>query len=152
MLSPLRANRLVACLPSLSLNCTRNFATTSNEGRKPGRPRIHPIVASNEASEPLPAAAQLQLDVSTREHSLAIATSLKHYSSLPPLPPVDDWLPHFAYTPLQVRDRISIRTPASAISVARSFINSEKTSTNNPKVIIEAFPGVRRLKSVVTIL
>lgn len=135
MLSPLRANHLVACLPRFSLNCTRNFTSTSN---KRGRPPKNPKVVSKEASEP-PAAAQLHCDASEWDHSLA--TSLNHYSSLPPLPPTDDWLTHFPYTSPQVRDRISIRTPATAIGLAHSFMNSKKTSTNNPKVIIEAFPG-----------
>ena len=150
MFSPLRANHLVGCLPRLSLNCTRNLAFTSNEGTKRARPRKPPKVASKEASEhlPSPPTAQLQRDASELDHSLV--TSLNHYSSLPPLPPIDDWLSHFAYSSPQLRDRISIRTPASAISVARSFVNSKKTSTNNPKVIIEAFPGMRRLKVVVT--
>lgn len=152
MLSPLRANHLAACLPRLSLNCTRNFVATSNDGSKRGWPQNPPKVASKEPSEPLPSltAAQLQPDASKLDHSLV--TSLNHYSSLPPLPPIDDWLSHFAYSTPQLRDRISIRAPASAISIAHSFMNSNKTSSNNPKVIIEAFPGVRRLKAVVTLL
>ncbi len=150
MLSPSRTNHLVACFPRLSLSYTRNVSSTS-KGRKRDRPQKSIKVASNEASEPLPSSspfpvsAQLQYDAS-------LATSLNHYSSLPPLPPIDDWLNHFAYTSPQLRDRISLRAPATAISVARSFMNSKKTSTNNPKVIIEAFPGVRRLKDVVTLL
>jgi hypothetical protein len=70
-----------------------------------------------------------------------LAASLSQYSRLPPLPPIGDWLSHFPYSPHVVRDRISIRDPASAIHVAHSFITSKKTSTGNPKVIIEAFPG-----------
>jgi hypothetical protein len=154
MLSPSRANHLVACLPSLSLNCTRNIISTSYEAGKRGRPRSLPKVASKGASEPLPSPdvrlRQLQRDASKLEQCLA--TSLSHYSTLPPLPPIDEWVSHFAYTSPQVRDRISIRAPESAISVARSFINSKTAPTNNPKVIIEAFPGVRRLKAVVTLL
>jgi hypothetical protein len=144
MLSPLRANHLVACRSRLSLNCTRNFASTSNEGRKHGQPPKSLEVQLKEASE------QLQRDAFKLDPSLA--TSLNHYSSLPPLPPIDDWLPRFAYSSPALRDRISIRAPASAISIARSFMNSKETSTNNPKVIVEAFPGVCRLKAVVTLL
>lgn len=154
MLSPLRVNHLVACIPSLSLNCARNFALTSNaRGRKRGQPPKSSKILSKEALEPVPspAAAQLQPQLQCDEdHSLR--TSLNHYSSLPPLPPIDDWLSHFAYTSPQLRDRISIRAPASAISIARGFVNSKKTSTNNPKVIIEAFPGVRCFKAVVILL
>ncbi len=76
-----------------------------------------------------------------------LAASLKHYSSLPPLPPIDDWLSHFPYGPIVVRDRISIRDPASAIHVAQSFVDAKKTSTENPKVVIEAFPGALILSS-----
>jgi len=75
------------------------------------------------------------------------AVSLIHYSNLPPLPPAHDWLSHFPHTSLSVRDRISIRNPASAIRLAHSFIDSKKTSTGNPKVVIEAFPGASTLMS-----
>ena len=152
MLSPLRVNHLVACLPRHSLNCTRSFASTSNEAGKRRRPRNSVKSWSKEASEPVssPPAAQQQLDASKLDHPLA--TSLNHYSSLPPLPPIDDWLLHFAHSSPQLRDRNSIRAPASAISMAHSFMNSKKTSTGNPKVIIEAFPGMRRVEDVVTLL
>ena len=150
MLSPSRANHLVSWFPRLSLNFTRSFATSSNKGGNRGRPRKSAKVASKEASEPLVSSAPAQPQPDASDPLLA--ASLNHYHSLPPLPPIDDWLSHFAYVSSQVRDRISIRAPASAISVAHSFINSKKTSTNNPKVIIEAFPGVPRLKAVVTLL
>jgi len=144
MFSPLRANHLVARPPSLSLNSTRNSAFSSNEvKRKLGRPRKSDK-ASKEASEPLPSIAPA---ANTSEDP-----SLNHYFGLPPLPPADDWLSQFAYTSPLIRDRISIRAPLSAISVARSIINSKKISTNNPKVIIEAFPGVRCLKAIATLL
>jgi transcription factor 1 len=154
MLSPLRANHLVARLPRLSLNCTRNIASTSDESKKRGRPRKPVKVALKKASEPLPPPPPLptaQPEPDAQPDSLPAAL-LNHYYSLPPLPPVDDWLLRFPYTSSQVRDRISIRETASAIRVAHSFLNSNKTSTNNPKVIVEAFPGVPRLKSVVTSL
>lgn len=145
MLSPLRANHL-ARLPSLSLNCTRNFAISNEVRKKRGRPLVPPLktfdIASNEVSKPAVAP----------QHGDSLATSLDHYSSLPPLPPNDDWLSYFSCVTPPLRDRISIRAPASAINVARSFINSKKTSTNKPKVIVEAFPGVCHLKAVVTLV
>lgn len=150
MLSPSRSNHLVACLPSLSLNCTRNIVSTSNEAKRRGPPQRLLKVASEPLPSPVVRLRRLERDASKLEHCLA--TSLSHYSSLPPLPPIDDWLPHFPYTSPQLRDRISIRAPESAISVARSFINSKTAPTNKPKVIIEAFPGVRRLKVIVTFL
>jgi hypothetical protein len=151
MLSPSRANHLVSWFPRLSLNFTRSFATNSNEGGNHGRPQKSAKVASKEASEePLASSASAQPQPDASDPLLA--ASLNRYHSLPPLPPIDNWLSHFAYVSSQVRDRISIRAPASAISVAHSFINSKKTSTNNPKVIVEAFPGVPRLKAVVTLL
>ncbi len=151
MLSPLRVNHLIPCL---SLNCTRNF-TSSNLVKKGLRqPRKSAKVASERVSESLlsPTAVELQGNAFEEEHPYPLATSLNHYSNLPPLPPTNDWLSHFAYTSPQLRDRISIRDPASAIRVARSFINSRKISTGNPKIIIEAFPGVHRHKVVVTLL
>lgn len=139
MLSPLRANHLAACLPSLSLNCTRNFAISNEVGKKRGRPLVPALksvnVALNEASEPV-----------APQHGDSLATSLNHYFSLPPLPPTEEWLSYFSCASPASRDRVSIRAPASAINIARSFINSKKTSTNKPKVVVEAFPGVCRLK------
>ena len=148
MLSPLRANNpLVARLPCLPLSCTRDVATGARRGRPPKSTRAK----SDEASGTVPPpAAILKSDVSVPKYSLA--TSLNRYSSLPPLPPVENWLSHFSYAAAVVRDRISIRTPASAIRVAHSFINSKTTSTEKPKVIVEAFPGVWCLEAVVKLL
>jgi hypothetical protein len=134
MFSPLRANRL-ACVRPLSFNCARNLSSTSDGNRrKLGRPPKSARVSAEPASSP-PA----HRDASDGGDSLA--ASLNRYNSLPPLPPVDEWLSHFPYAPPVVRDRISIRIPESAIRVAHSFMNSKRTSTGNPKVIIEAFPG-----------
>lgn len=161
MLSPLRANnRLVARFPSGCLlpKCTRNIATKVKRGRPP-KPRVKPEEKSEEASDTVPvpppparppAPVYLKSDGSVPKYSLA--TSLNHYFSLPPLPPIDDWLSHFSYASAVVRDRISIRTPASAIRVAHSFINSKKTATEKPKVIVEAFPGVWCLEAVAKLL
>lgn len=144
MLSPVRANNLVACAHRLSFNCARNFASTSNGiRRKPGRPRkparVSPEqVSTKQVSNPLPPPSGHRDAFDGRE---SLAASLNHYSTLPPLPPIDKWLSHFSFAPPAVRDRVSIRVPESAIRVAHSFINSKRTSTGNPKVIIEAFPG-----------
>ena len=136
MLSPLRANHLVARIRSLPLRHTRNFASASDGlKRKRGRAPKSAKVASEEASKPL----LTPSDVSEAGYSLA--TSLDHYTSLPPLPPIEDWHSHFPYASPSLRDRISLRAPVSAIRVAHSFVNSKKTSTGNPKVVIEAFPG-----------
>jgi len=138
MLSPLRANHL-ACARPLSFNYARNFASTSNGNRrKSARPPKSAKVSPEPASSPLPPP-PAHRDASDGGDSLA--ASLNHYNSLPPLPPIDKWLSHFPYAPPVVRDRMSIRVPESAIRVAHSFINSKRTSTGNPKVIIEAFPG-----------
>lgn len=129
MLSPSRANHLVARLPRPSLKCTRNIVSTSDEvARNLGKLPKSDGVTSEKVSDTL--------------SSRSLAKSLHHYSSLPPLPPTDDWLSRFSFTSAQLRDRISIRTPESAIRVAHSFVNSKKTFTGSPKVIVEAFPGV----------
>lgn len=130
MLSPLKANHLVSCLPRLSLSCARNFATTS---RRRDGPLKSVGVTPEEASDTLPSPAAT---------ANVPSASLNRYFSLPPLPPTEDWLAHFIFGTNQIRDRISIRHPVSAISVAHSFINSKKTFTGKPKVIVEAFPGV----------
>jgi hypothetical protein len=138
MLSPSRANHLAACVRRLSFNGTRNVVSTpTGKRQKLVRP---PKSAPVSTSSPLPP----HRDASDLD-SLVTSTSLKHYSGLPPLPPIDKWLSHFPYASPVVRDRISIRAPASAIRVAQSIISSKGTSTGNPKVIIEAFPGKCRL-------
>jgi hypothetical protein len=142
MLSPLRVTRL-SCL---SLSPTRNFSSISNQVRRKKKPTR---VTSKETSVIVPSpAATLQHDADVSAVEYDLATSLNRYFSLPPLPPVEKWLSHFSYSTVILRDRISLRTPATAISVAQSFINSKKTFTGKPKVIVEAFPGVRCLKAV----
>jgi hypothetical protein len=143
MLSPLRPNHLIACARPLSLNCTLNSASTPNGNRRKGLPPKLTKVSPKLASDPLPPPPTAHRD--------SLATSLSHYSSLPLLPPIDKWLSHFTYTSPVVRDRISIRTPESAIRVAQSFISSKKTSTGNPKVIVEAFPGARCLGTLIAL-
>jgi hypothetical protein len=126
MLSLLRAHHLHLHVRArgFPLNHTRNFAYTSNGvKRKRGRPPKSASVVG-----------------STEHRNCPIIASLDRYSRLPPLPPVGDWLSHFPSAQPVVRDRISIRDPASAIRIAHSFITSEN-STGNPKIIIEAFPG-----------
>ena len=147
--SPLRAN-LVACARRLPFDCARTFSSTSNENkRKLGRLPKSSKVSAAPASDPLPPSPVAHRDSFVGGDSLTAA--LSHYSSLPPLPPIDNWVSHFPYGAPGVRDRISIRSPASAIRVAQSFINSKKTTTGNPKVIIEAFPGVLRLGTLIVL-
>jgi len=121
-------DHLLARCRGFPLKYSRNFSV-NEVGRRRGRPsKAAPEQPPDTGSTPLP------LDG-------ALVASLKHYSSLPSLPPIDDWLSHFPYAPVIVRDRISIRDPLSAIRVAHSFVDGKTTSTGNPKVIIEAFPG-----------
>ena len=141
MLSLLKANHLLAHARGLPLNHTRNFASASNgvkrmRGRPPKLPKATPELAPN-----ILAASTARRN--SLEEGSPLFLSLNHYFSLPPLPPLDDWLSHFPYGPPVVRDRISIRDPITAIRIARSFITPKKTSTGNPKVIIEAFPGAQ---------
>ncbi|KAF8271235.1 S-adenosyl-L-methionine-dependent methyltransferase [Lactarius quietus] len=121
-------DHLLARCRGFPLKYSRNFSVNV-VGRKRGRPS---------KSKPPP---PLITSPSRSEREGPVAPLLKHYFSLPPLPPLDDWLSHFPYGPIVVRDRISIRDPVSAIHVAHSFIDAKKTWTGNPKVVIEAFPG-----------
>ncbi|KAI0302533.1 S-adenosyl-L-methionine-dependent methyltransferase [Russula brevipes] len=126
MLSPLTANHRIAYIRCLSLNRTRNFASASN-----GLPPKFARAMSELAPEP----------DETLEGGHSLATSLNHYFSLPPLPPTEDWVNRIPWGVPRVRGRVSISAPAAAVRVAQSFVNSKKTITGNPKVIIEAFPG-----------
>ena len=146
MLSPLRVNYLAACARRLPFDCTRTFISTSDEKRR----TLGRLPESAKASDPLPPSPVAHPDSFSGEDTLTAALSC--YSSLPPLPPIDNWISHFPYATPGVRDRISIRSPASAIRVAQSFINSKKTTTGNPKVVIEAFPGVLRLGTLMALL
>ncbi|KAH9956928.1 S-adenosyl-L-methionine-dependent methyltransferase [Russula dissimulans] len=123
-----RANHRVRCLPFSS---ARNLASSSN-GAKLKRSRSPKLarVTSEQASDALEGAG---VD--------PIASQLNHYFSLPSLPPTEEWLSRFSYVVAPARNRVSVRNPASAIRAAHNFINSKKTSTSKPKVIIEAFPG-----------
>ncbi|KAI0256177.1 hypothetical protein BJV78DRAFT_443703 [Lactifluus subvellereus] len=137
MLSLLKANYLLEHARGLPLNYTRYFASNGFKRTRDGPPK--PAKATLELAPDTLAASTSRRN--SLEEGPPLAVSLNHYFRLPPLPPIDDWLSHFPYATPVVRDRISIRDPASAIRVARSFITSKKTSTGNPKIIIEAFPG-----------
>ncbi len=151
MLSPLRAraNNLETCARRLSFNCTRYLASTSDvNGRQSGRPpKSAEVPPKSAADPPLPLTAHR----GAFDGQSPLALSLSHYFSLPSLPPIDQWVSHFPYGPLVVRDRVSIRDPASAIRVAQSFISSKKTLTGKPKVIIEAFPGAWLLGTLIAL-
>jgi len=150
MLSPLRANYLVACARRRSFDCTRIVSISNENGRKLGQLSKSAKVSAESASDHLPPSPLAHGD-SFDDGGDSLIAALNHYSSLPPLPPIDDWLSHFPYGSAAVRDRISIRSPASAIRVAQSFINSKKTTTGNPKVVIESFPGVLRLGTLIVL-
>ncbi|KAI0046065.1 S-adenosyl-L-methionine-dependent methyltransferase [Auriscalpium vulgare] len=63
------------------------------------------------------------------------------FDRLPPIPPPDEWRKAFPLSTAAARDRVSIRNPATAVAVARAFINGDGTKTGQPKTVIEAFPG-----------
>lgn len=58
------------------------------------------------------------------------------------LPPINDWRSYFAVHQLTVRDRVSVRNPELAEKLAHSFLDSPHTASDQPKTVIEAFPGL----------
>lgn len=138
MRSLLGANHLLPRYRGFPLKYSRNFSV-NEVGRKRGRP---PKPSSEEPPNTVAAGSTPPIPLDS-----ALVASLNHYSNLPPLPPIDDWLSHFPFASIQLRDRISIRNPLSAIHIARSFVDGKITSTENPKVIVEAFPGTLMLSS-----
>ena len=63
-------------------------------------------------------------------------------SSLPPLPPFDEW--KAKYTPQSVSGRILMKNPKTATLIAKSFMNAVPSTSKGKKketVVIEAFPG-----------
>jgi hypothetical protein len=139
MRSLLGVNHLLARYRGFPLKYSRYF-TVNQVAPKRGRPSKNPKAASEEPPNTV-------ADPEPLDRAGSFVASLNHYSSLPPLPPIDDWLSHFPYASVGLRDRISIRDPLSAIHVAHSFVDGKKTSTENPKVIVEAFPGALMLSS-----
>ncbi|KAI0745514.1 S-adenosyl-L-methionine-dependent methyltransferase [Earliella scabrosa] len=61
-------------------------------------------------------------------------------STLPPLPPPEEWRQLFPYASLQRRDRVFLKDPDMASTVARALLRSSPDSDKG-KVVIEAFPG-----------
>lgn len=57
------------------------------------------------------------------------------------LPPIDNWRSYFAVHQLVVRDRVSVRNPELADKLAYSFLDNPHTSSDEPKTVVEAFPG-----------
>ena len=133
----IRVDHLLARCRS-PLKYSHNFSVKGLE-RKPGRPpnsENRPNVPEQPPPPPKPL-----------ESGGSFAESLKHYSSLPPLPPLGDWLSHFPYVPIVIRDQISICDPLSAIHLAHSFVDTGKTLMGKRKVVIEVFLGALILSS-----
>lgn len=63
-------------------------------------------------------------------------------STLPPLPPYNEWKNIFPY--VGYSDRVTIRDEALADKLANAFLEDDKHSgnPNEGKIVIEAFPGV----------
>lgn len=57
------------------------------------------------------------------------------------MPPIDEWRSYFTTSQLSTRERVSIRNPVLAEELAHSFLDSPHTASNEPKTVIEAFPG-----------
>ncbi|KAI0066265.1 S-adenosyl-L-methionine-dependent methyltransferase [Artomyces pyxidatus] len=54
---------------------------------------------------------------------------------------MDRWRISFPTVSLASRDRVSVRNPKTAMRIAESFMNNRFTQQDEPKVVIEAFPG-----------
>ncbi|EIM83080.1 S-adenosyl-L-methionine-dependent methyltransferase [Stereum hirsutum FP-91666 SS1] len=61
------------------------------------------------------------------------------------LPPIDNWRSYFAVHQLVVRDRVSVRNLELADKLAYSFLDNPHTSSDEPKTVVEAFPGPGQL-------
>ncbi len=61
-------------------------------------------------------------------------------SSLPPLPPLEEWRTLFPWGSGARRDRVFLSNLDTARKVARSFIKDSPTNGKG-KVVVEAFPG-----------
>ncbi|KAI0779873.1 S-adenosyl-L-methionine-dependent methyltransferase [Fomes fomentarius] len=61
-------------------------------------------------------------------------------SSLPPLPPLEEWRKLFPWSSVARRDRVFLSNLDTARKVAQSFIKDSPTNGKG-KVVIEAFPG-----------
>ncbi|KAH8083761.1 S-adenosyl-L-methionine-dependent methyltransferase [Cristinia sonorae] len=61
------------------------------------------------------------------------------------LPPLDEWRTTFSPHTVAERDRVSIRNPESALTLANSYLSDKSIAAGDEKVIIEAFPGPGQL-------
>lgn len=82
------------------------------------------------------------------------ASALRKYSSqpsIPPLPPPAQWKARFPINNTLRRERAVIKDPDAARLVARSFLSQAK-SNNGGKIVIEAFPGMSHISSVLQVI
>ncbi|ETW81012.1 hypothetical protein HETIRDRAFT_238884, partial [Heterobasidion irregulare TC 32-1] len=56
------------------------------------------------------------------------------------LPPINEWSATFPPM-LPTRERVSLRNPDTSEKIAKSFLYGKLTRTDQPKIVIEAFPG-----------
>ncbi|KAI0035850.1 S-adenosyl-L-methionine-dependent methyltransferase [Vararia minispora EC-137] len=76
---------------------------------------------------------------------VAVDGQIDPLSHLPPTPPSNIWVRYFSDKPVAVRDRVTISNPRTAVEVAKAFIGGNTTHSNEPKIVIEAFPGPGQL-------
>ncbi|TCD67450.1 Mitochondrial transcription factor 1 [Steccherinum ochraceum] len=74
--------------------------------------------------------------------------SRRHKSSLSipkaDLPPLDEWRTYFP-NQFAAKERVSVRNPATADSLAKSYFHPKSIAAGKGKIIIEAFPGPGQL-------
>ncbi|EJF65151.1 S-adenosyl-L-methionine-dependent methyltransferase [Dichomitus squalens LYAD-421 SS1] len=76
-----------------------------------------------------------------RSRLQSLARTYSSQSLLPPLPPQEEWRKTFTYQTVARRDRVFVRTPQAARSIAQSLFTRTPAATDKGKVVIEAFPG-----------
>lgn len=155
-LSALAAARLVV-RPSASL--FSRWASTASAitsidppKRRPGRPKVDPNAEvkpkppkSSAPPKPRKRRTNAELDLLDPERTAKKQDpprpDVTEFERFYPLPPIDTWREHFSGMHKGVRERVSISNSQSAVDVAHSFIEGPSTRTDQPKVVIEAFPG-----------
>ena len=109
-----------------------------------GRGRLHEKVCDVGASASFATNAMLYIRLHrccTRLSLQPVARSFTSLPSLPPLPPQDEWRKTFPHVRVTRRDRVFLRSPEAARSVANSLFTTTPATNGKGKVVVEAFPG-----------
>ena len=102
-------------------------------------PTVEAVSLEEGALDPL-AQPEVSEPSETPKASAALIQPSGAFAKLPLLPPINEWSATFPPM-LPTRERVSLRNPDTSEKIAKSFLYGKLTRTDQPKIVIEAFPG-----------